>query len=200
MIGFLDLLDLFQHFSVVPDKSDSDVMGVSAVLALCGWRAGEQEDVLEDLYGTRHVGLWNFVSLLEEEDRRETQRIMREFSEPIGEKDREEGAAEDREEGVSENREEDEETSNNSNAEEVKEVVDEDSLPNKSLNKPYFHPQTEHMSWNPILTEEGGQLGWQIVLDTLNKNHGMEKQVTSPNRHRQPLASLQRVRSLLNQW
>ena len=33
-------------------------------LALCGWRLGLVEDTLQDAYGIRRIGVWNFVSIV----------------------------------------------------------------------------------------------------------------------------------------
>ena len=33
-------------------------------LALCGWRLGLVEDTLQDGYGIRRIGVWNFVSIV----------------------------------------------------------------------------------------------------------------------------------------
>ena len=40
-------------FQDVCEEPDSEVCRVAYILALSGWRRGNQEEVIEDLYGTR---------------------------------------------------------------------------------------------------------------------------------------------------
>merc|ERR1711913_182561 len=148
-----EVIDMWRDVleDVCEDADCDDVVTVSHVLALCGWRLGKQDEVMEDLYSTRHVGLWNFLSLLEEEDMKESQKILREFSENVevvrsndvdpghqaGEKgDDEKG------EGDDEKEEDLKKTSDNSGDESEGEVEMKSVKPMK----PYFHPLKEHMS------------------------------------------------------
>ena len=52
----------------------------AAVLAVLGWQRGELEDTITDLFRVRRLGLWNFVSIQEEQDRVEDLRVARELS------------------------------------------------------------------------------------------------------------------------
>ncbi|XP_023342821.1 nuclear-interacting partner of ALK [Eurytemora carolleeae] len=68
------------------DIEDEQVRETSCILALCGWRLGLVEDTLQDGYGIRRIGVWNFVSIVEEEDALEARRVAEELGQTIQEK------------------------------------------------------------------------------------------------------------------
>jgi len=55
------------------------VKSTSCLLSLCGWRLGLVEDTLEDAFAVRRIGVWNFVSLQDEEDLQEARRVSKEI-------------------------------------------------------------------------------------------------------------------------
>ena len=82
-----------------------EVRETASWLAVLGWQEGGCQpraggravpDTLTDVWGVRRVGLWNFRSLEEEEDRRESRRVA---SQLAGEEVKEEEHGEEHEEG-----------------------------------------------------------------------------------------------------
>jgi len=72
---------------ILKDIEDERVMNSACILALCGWRPGSLEDTLTDVYAVRRIGIWNFVSIQDEDDILETQRVAEELGHSL-EKDR----------------------------------------------------------------------------------------------------------------
>jgi len=206
-------------------SGEDEVVEVSAVLAVAGWRVGKQEGVLEDLYSTRHAGLWNFVSLLEHQDRMEAQETLSQFKEPRvrGDDDKRHGGGHPDVENIGEDlgaedniqrqiakgmlvvkQSKPEDQVYDRSDDDVEEDVSEDK--ENCDGKTYFDPLKEHHSWNPLVVEDGkGEAGWEVVKEAVAKSYDEDQQkqktgqLDTPS-YRQPMATLQRVRSLLDQW
>jgi len=65
------------------DIEDFQVQQTSCLLAMCGWKLGSLEETLQDLYGCRRLGLWNFVSIQDEEDILEAQKVSAELGQTV---------------------------------------------------------------------------------------------------------------------
>jgi len=69
---------------VITKIEDPQIRRTSCILALCGWKiCSGVEDTMQDFYCTRKVGCWSFVSIQDEEDILETQRVAQEFEKPV---------------------------------------------------------------------------------------------------------------------
>jgi len=79
-----EVIDVFDKdlANIIQDENERKS---SLVLALCGWSNGELEETLTDVYKVRRIGVWNFVSIQDQEDMEETRRVADELGQSLEE-------------------------------------------------------------------------------------------------------------------